>query len=111
VLGLGDYADTGRFPDIVCQALEVKLQVAETIDLGLVNPDSEEPAVTLSPRLRHCDARYLVAYATRHETALRVEHVVTATGAEFFGEFQRFGGLGQNEKLQLRLPADFYEPE
>lgn len=53
-LGLGSYADTGRFPDIVCQALEVKLQLAGTIDLGLVTPSSEEPAVTLSPRLRHC---------------------------------------------------------
>lgn len=111
LLGLGSYADSGRFPDIVCQALEVKLQVASTIDLGLVTPDSEEPAVTLSPRLRHCDARYLVAYATFDDGVLRIEHVVTATGTDFFEEFQRFGGLVQNRKLQLRLPSGFYEPE
>ena len=53
-LGLGSYADSGRFPDVVCQALEVKLQQAATIDLGMVTPASEEPAVMLSPRLRHC---------------------------------------------------------
>lgn len=111
VLGLGGYADTGSFPDIVCQALEVKLQMAPTIDLGLVTPDSEEPAVTLSPRLRHCDARYLVAYAVRHGTVLRVEHIVTSTGADFFEEFQQFGGLVQNRKLQLRLPRDFFKAE
>jgi hypothetical protein len=111
VLGLGSYADTGQFPDIVCQALEVKLQLAGTIDLGLVRPDSQEPAVTLSPHLRHCDARYLVAYALHENDVLRIEHVVTTTGADFFEEFQLFGGLVQNRKLQLRLPNDFFEPE
>ncbi len=35
-LGLGSYADTGKFPDIVCQALEVKLQTADTIDLARI---------------------------------------------------------------------------
>lgn len=108
VLGLGSYADTGKFPDIVCQALEVKLQVAQTIDLGLITPDSEEPAVTLSPRLRHCDSRYLIAYARREDSVLRVEHIVTTTGADFFEEFQQFGGLVQNRKLQIRLPVDFF---
>ncbi len=110
-LGLGSYADTGQFPDIVCQALEVKLQLAGTIDLGLVTPSSEEPAVTLSPRLRHCDARYLVAYAIHEDDVFSIEHVVTATGADFFKEFQPFGGLVQNRKLQLHLPHDFFQPE
>lgn len=108
-LGLGSYGDTGKFPDIVCQALEVKLQTAPTIDLGLVSPDSEDPAVTLSPRLRHCDARYLVAYAVHDHAVLRIEHVVVSTGADFLQEFQRFGGLVQNKKLQFRLPAGFFD--
>lgn len=108
VLGLGSYADSGRFPDILCQALEVKLQTSPTIDLGLVTPDSEEPALTLSPRLRHSDVRYLVAYGTHDTEVLRIEHIVVSTGADFFEEFQRFGGLVQNRKLQLRLPNDFF---
>lgn len=107
VLGLGSYADTGRFPDIVCQALEVKLQTSPTIDLGLVTPDSDGPAVTLSPRLRHSDARDLVAYGGHDVEVLRVEHIVVSTGTDFFQEFQRFGGLVQNRKLQLRLPSSF----
>lgn len=107
-LGLGSYADTGKFPDVVCQALEVKLQTSPTIDLGLVTPDSQEPAVTLSPRLRHSDARYLVAYGVHDTRVVRVEHIVVSTGADFFEEFQRFGGLVQNRKLQLRLPSGFF---
>ncbi len=108
-LGLGSYADTGQFPDITCQALEVKLQLAGTIDLGLVTPDSQEPALTLSPRLRHCDVRYLIAYAEREDDVLRIKEIVTTTGASFFEEFQRFGGRVQNRKLQLRLPNDFFQ--
>ncbi len=108
VLGLGSYADTGRFPDIVCQALEVKVQTSSTIDLGLITPDSDEPAVTLSPRLRHSDCRYLVAYAVHDTAILRVDHIVVSTGADFSDEFQQFGGLVQNRKLQLRLPGDFF---
>jgi hypothetical protein len=108
-LGLGSYADTGQFPDILCQALEVKLQSAGTIDLGLVSPSSEEPALTLSPRLRHCDARYLIAYASHQADAFVINEIVVSTGAAFYGEFQQFGGLGQNKKLQLRLPRNFFD--
>lgn len=107
-LGLGSYADTGKFPDIVCQALEVKLQTSPAIDLGLVTPDSDGPAVTLSPRLRHSDARYLVAYGAHDTEVVHIEHIVVSTGIDFFGEFQRFGGLVQNRKLQLRLPSGFF---
>lgn len=107
-LGLGSYADTGKFPDIVCQALEVKLQTSPTIDLGMVTPDSGGLAVTLTPRLRHSDARYLVAYGAHDSEVLRIEHIVVSTGVDFFREFQRFGGLVQNRKLQLRLPNDFF---
>jgi hypothetical protein len=110
-LGLGSYADTGQFPDILCQALEVKLQSAGTIDLGLVSPSSEEPALTLSPRLRHCDARYLIAYASHQADAFVIDEIVVSTGAAFYGEFQQFGGLVQNKKLQLRLPRDFFDSE
>ncbi len=111
ILGLGSYADTGAFPDIVCQALEVKLQTSPCIDLGLVAPDSEGLALTLSPRLHHFDARYLVAYGAHDTVVLRIEHIVVSTGADFFTEFQRFGGLVRNSKLQFRLPSDFFHPK
>jgi hypothetical protein len=111
VLDLGSYGDTGRFPDIVCQALEVKLQTAPTIDLGLITPDSDGPATTLSPRLRHSDVRYLIAYAVHDTRVVQVDHIVVSTGADFFEEFQRFGGLIQNQKLQLHLPNGFFQTE
>lgn len=95
----------------MCQALEVKLQSAGTIDLGLVSPDSREPALTLSPRLRHCDARYLIAYATHNVSEFVIDEIVVSTGEDFFNEFQQFGGLVQNKKLQLRLPHDFFDSE
>src|SRR5439155_12381763 len=41
-LGLGKYADKGQLPDVLSQVLEVKLQMAPTIDLGLVSPDGTE---------------------------------------------------------------------
>ncbi len=111
LLGLGAYADSGQFPDVRSQALEVKLQTSPTIDLGLISPDSEDPAVSLGRGLRHCDTRYLVAYGERSADLQTVEitAVVLSTGRDFFDEFTRFGGLGSNKKFQIRLPNDFFE--
>lgn len=111
ILGLGSYADTGHFPDIVCQALEVKLQTAATIDLGRTAPDSPDVALTLSPRLRHRDARYLIAYAVREGDVLRITNIVVSSGDAFFSEFRWVGEGRKNDKLQLTLPRDFFEPE
>jgi hypothetical protein len=111
MLGLGAYADSGQFPDIRSQALEVKLQTSPTIDLGLFSPDSEEPAVSLGRGLCHADTRYLVAYGERSadKETVKINAVVLTTGEHFFDEFTRFGGLGSNKKFQIRLPNDFFE--
>ena len=56
-LGYRSYQDDGRFPDVRHQLLEVKLQTASTIDLGLVTPASEEPLdepQILGRQIRHC---------------------------------------------------------
>lgn len=112
VLGLGEYGDVGQFPDILCQALEVKLQLSPTIDLGLVRPDSVSSAQELGHGLRHCDARYGVVYGSRSaEDRIRVDAIVTSTGQDFFTEFQRFEGNVQNSKLQIPLPRDLFEAE
>lgn len=111
-LGLGEYGDVGQFPDILCQALEVKLQLSPTIDLGLVLPDSTAAAQELGPELRHADARYSVIYGSRvSDDRIRIDAVVTTTGQEFFTEFQRFEGNVQNKKLQIPLPRDLFEAE
>ena len=111
-LGLGEYGDVGQFPDILCQALEVKLQLSPTIDLGLVLPESTAPAQELGPDLRHADARYSVIYGSRvSDDRIRIDAVVTTTGQDFFTEFHRFEGKVQNKKLQIPLPRDLFEAE
>lgn len=113
MLGFESYADIGQFPDILQQAMEVKLQTSSTVDLGLVSPDSLEPAQEVGAGLRHCDIRYAVAYAIRiGPSRLQITDVVVSTGEAFFTEFQRFEGLVKNTKLQVPLPGDFFrKPE
>lgn len=112
-LSLQGYADNGQFPDIQCQALEVKLQTSPTIDLGLVSPDSKEAAPRLGAGLRHCDVRYAVFYGNACQNSMvRISGLVLLTGEDFFSEFRRFEGLRQNRKLQIPLPRQlFAEPE
>jgi hypothetical protein len=107
-LGLQRHADSGQFPDIPCQALEVKLQYRQTIDLGLVLPTSEGGSRFLGQGLRHCDARYLVAYTDIGPEQHSISALVLSTGEEFFLEFDPMGGLGRNDKLQIHLPRHFF---
>ncbi len=110
VLGLGEYNNHGRWPDIMSQALEVKLQTSPTIDLGLVLPTDESPATAINPKLRHCDARYVVAYGEiDSKGGTTINEIVVSTGADFFSEFVQFGGLVTNSKRQIRLPPDLFD--
>jgi len=111
-LGITAYADMGQFPDIPSQALEVKLQLSPTIDLGLVTPDSTHVSQELGASIRHCDVRYAIAYAARlSPDEIRIEEVVTSTGEAFFREFQRFEGRVKNAKLQIPLPRRLFQSE
>ncbi len=111
-LGYTTYADDGRFPDIRNQLLEVKLQTSPTIDLGLVRPDRHDPLDI--PRLggsqvRHCDVRYALFRATTDGATVVVTHLFLATGEDFFSRFPQFQGKVLNRKLQIPLPADFFD--
>ena len=109
-LGLGDYADKGQWPDVLCQAIEVKLQTSPTIDLGLVSPDGTEPAQEVGISIRHCDVRYAVFYGVKEPSgAVKLIELVVSTGNDFFKEFDKFGGKVINAKLQIRLPQTFFE--
>jgi hypothetical protein len=101
------HEDSGAFPDIKEQLLEVKLQTSPTIDLGLVSPDDETPLAFL-PGVRHCDTRYAVFYAVLDGSEVRLLHLGVARGADFFRFFQRFEGKILNSKLQIPLPRDFF---
>ena len=104
---MADSCDTGSFPDVVEQLLEVKLQTAATIDLGLVSPSDTTPLEFL-PGVRHCDVRYAVYYGTIIGREVLLEHLVLIRGADFFSYFQRFEGRVLNAKLQIPLPRDFF---
>lgn len=107
-LGLAKWNDDGQFPDITELLLEVKLQTASTIDLGLVCPNQTEHLAD-SPKFQHCDVRYVVFYGTPDGGNVRLENFVLTTGAGFFNFFQQFGGNVTNRKLQIPLPGDFFD--
>lgn len=99
--------DTGQFPDITHQLLEVKLQCSPTIDLGLVSPDNTSRLASV-PEFRHCDVRYAVFYGEPVSKGIQLNHLIVTTGELFFSFFQRFEGKVLNKKLQMPLPDDFF---
>jgi hypothetical protein len=110
-LGYDRYADSGQHPDLPNQLLEVKLQTSPTIDLGLVDPTSAELLPLPYPQaLRICDVRYAVFGATNiDDQTTRINNVQLVSGAAFDHIFPRMGGLGQNSKIQIRLPREWFE--
>lgn len=102
------FGDSGKFPDVPSQLLELKLQTSPTIDLGLVSPDSPE-SLSESPDFHHCDVRYAVFYGVPMGHGVRLEHFVLSTGEDFFSFFQRFEGKVKNKKIQMPLPRGFFE--
>lgn len=110
-LGYSRHEDTGQFPDIKHQLLEVKLQSSPTIDLGLVDPSSEEFLDVQKlgdTQPRHCDTRYALFYAVTDSKTVTLTHLFVTTGEKFFTRFRRFGGKLINGKIQIPLPRDFF---
>jgi hypothetical protein len=111
-LGYGQYKDNGEFPDVRHQLLEVKLQTSPTIDLGLVLPSSADPLDMLplgTRSLRHRDVRYAVFQAHTDGATVTLTHLVITTGEAFFSRFPQFRGKVLNRKLQIPLPAGFFD--
>lgn len=110
-LGYSRYEDTGQFPDIKHQLLEIKLQTSPTIDLGLVEPSSEEFLDVQKlggTQPRHCDTRYAMFYAVTDGKTVTLTHLFVTTGEKFFTRFRKFGGKVINGKIQIPLPRNFF---
>ena len=93
------------------QLLEVKLQTALTIDLGLVTPASETPLEfpkIAETQSRQCDVRYALFYGESDGVKITLTRLYLTTGADFFKRFPRSEGKIVNKKLQLPLPKDFF---
>lgn len=106
-LGEEEFTDSGQFPDVPSQLLELKLQMSATIDLGLISPDSSEQLGTKCDAL-HRDIRYAVYFATLRDNDVRLDHVIVITGADFFKFFRRFEGNIVNQKIQIPLPEELF---
>ena len=107
-LGLSHYADHGQFPDILSQLVEVKLQLARTIDLGLELPESPTPLASANGVVAVRDVRYAIFYGTRNGSSFSLTDLVVVTGQDFFKEFRQFAGRVLNSKLQLRLDSAWF---
>ena len=107
-LGLDLADDDGQFPDVRDQLLELKLQTAGTVDLGLVSPRDESLLVGFD-NVRNCDVRYAIFYGTIVGEKIRLDHLVLTNGADFFTYFQQMQGKVENTKNQIRLPNGFFE--
>jgi len=110
-LGYASYQDDGQFPDVRHQLIEVKLQTAPTIDLGLVLPSSSEPLdvpMIEGTQIRHCDVRYAVFYGRVVAGQVELTHLFLTTGEAFLDRFPQFQGKVLNAKLQIPLPANFF---
>jgi len=111
-IGYPNYQDDGQFPDLKHQLLEVKLQTAPTIDLGLVLPSSEDPID--APKIgdvqvQYRDVRYAIFGASTDGTIVTLNSLHLSTGEGFFARFQQFQGNVVNAKLQMRIPSDFFD--
>lgn len=111
-LGYHEYGDTGQFPDIRHQLLELKLQTSPTIDLGLVLPESAD-AMDIqrleSYQPSHRDTRYAIFYGATDGSTVSITHLFVTTGADFFRRFKQFEGRVKNGKIQIPLPRGFFD--
>lgn len=109
-LGYDAYLDNGRFPDILNQLLEVKLQTSPTIDLGLVSPDSKSllDVPLNSHKIKHCDVRYAIFFGETNGKSVKIKNLFLTTGEGFFKRFPQFQGKVVNAKIQIPLSSNFF---
>ncbi len=94
----------GGFPDIPNQLLEVKVQDAQTVDLGKFSPEKEE-VVFEDNHLTTFDVRYLIAL-TDPKTGV-IEGIILAPG-EKLGEIFTYVS-DMSYKCQRSIPMRFFD--
>jgi hypothetical protein len=108
-LGFSSYEDDGIYPNIMNQLIEIKLQTSPTIDLRLHSPDDEEPLFKIDGQtFASMDIRYAIMEGEVSNGFVLIHHVYLINGRDFSSCFPLFGGKVQNMKLQIHLPADFF---
>ena len=109
-LGYSIYEDDGAYPDIANQLIEIKLQTSPTIDLGLHSPEDGASIVTIgSTTFNSEDIRYVIFDGSVEGHYIRLNRLYVVSGGEFSRFFPLFKGKGQNAKIQLPLPYNFFD--
>lgn len=109
-LGYSVYEDDGTYPDIANQLIEIKLQTSPTIDLGLHSPEDGASIVTIGDTtFTSEDVRYVIFDGKVEGSFIRLDRLYIVSGCEFTRYFPLFQGKGQNAKIQLPLPYDFFD--
>lgn len=107
-LGYSVYKDDGSYPDIANQLLEIKLQTSPTIDLGLHSPKDRAPIVTIGDTTFYSDdVRYVIFDGSIEGNYIRLNRLYVVAGYKFANHFPLF--KGQNAKIQLPLPPNFFD--
>ena len=110
MLGYGEYADDGQYPDIIHQLIEVKLQTSPTIDLGMHSPLDEETVLENGDKtFTSKDVRYVILDAKVDSGKITLDHLYVVNGEHFTEAFPLFQGKVQNRKLQIPLPKNFFD--
>jgi hypothetical protein len=60
-------------------------------------------------QIRHCDVRYALFYAVTDGNEVTLTNLFLTTGEKFFSRFPQFQGKVLNKKLQIPLPAGFFD--
>jgi len=94
----------GGFPDIPNQLLEVKVQDAQTVDLGKFTPEKEEVVVE-EYNLTTFDVRYLIAL-TNSKTGI-IEGIIIAPGEKLGEIFTYVSDI--SFKCQRTIPMSFFD--
>ncbi len=94
----------GGFPDITNQLLEVKVQDAQTVDLGKFTPEKEEVVVE-EYNLTTFDVRYLIAL-TNSKTGI-IEGIILAPGEKLGEIFTYVSDI--SFKCQRTIPMSFFD--
>ena len=109
-LGYSVYEDDGTYPDIANQLIEIKLQTSPTIDLGLHSPNDGATIVSVDgTTFTSEDVRYVIFDGEVKGDFIQLNRLYIISGCEFTRYFPLFQGKGQNAKIQLPLPNDFFD--
>ena len=107
-LGYSIYEDDGSYPDIANQLIEIKLQTSPTIDLGLHSPEDGASVVSIGNKTFYSDdVRYVIFDSSVEGHYIRLNKLYIVSGYKFTEYFPLF--KGRNSKIQLPLPATFFD--